>query len=55
MSVHSDEIMILRVATADGLDDLANIACAAAPIVPQLDYPFPHCRIYQEDIGIARD
>ena len=55
MSVRSDEIMTLRVATADDLDDLTNIACAAAPIALQLDYPFPHFRIYLEDIGLARN
>ena len=50
MSVRFDQILTLRVATADDLDDLANIACAASLIDLQMDYPFPHCRIYQEDI-----
>lgn len=45
----SDEVMALRVATADDLDDLADITCAAFPMDPQWDYRFPHRKQFPKD------
>lgn len=41
--------MELRTATADDLDSLADIACAAFPEDPQWDYRFPRRREYPQD------
>lgn len=41
--------MELRTATADDLDQMANIMCAAFPMDPQWDYRFPHRLEYPED------
>ncbi|KAA6413004.1 MAG: hypothetical protein FRX48_02747 [Lasallia pustulata] len=41
--------MELRTATADDLDSLADIACAAFPMDPQWDYRFPRRREYPQD------
>lgn len=49
MSVHSDEVLTLRVATTDDLDDLADLACATFPLDPQWDYRFPRRREYPKD------
>ena len=49
MLVPSDEVLALRKATTDDLDDLADIACAAFPMDPQWDYRFPHREEFPED------
>ena len=49
MLVPSDELLALRKATTDDLDELANIACAAFPIDPQWKYRFPHREEFLED------
>lgn len=49
MSVRSEDVMALRKATVDDLDDLADIACAAMPMDPQWDYRFPRRKEFPED------
>ena len=49
MLVPSDEVLALRKATTDDLDDLANITCAAMPMDPQWSYRFPHREEFPED------
>lgn len=49
MSVLSDQVLTLRAATADDLDDVADIACAAFPMDPQWDYRFPRRKEYPKD------
>lgn len=49
MSVRSEDVMALRKATVDDLDDLADIACAAFPMDPQWDYRFPRRKEFPED------
>lgn len=49
MSVRSDDSLALRTATADDLDELADIACAAFPMDPQWDYRFPHRKEFPTD------
>ena len=49
MSEGSEEVMALRKATIDDLDDLTDIACAAFPMDPQWDYRFPHRKDFPQD------
>ena len=49
MLVPSDEVLRLREATTDDLDDLADITCAAFPMDPQWDYRFPHREEFPKD------
>lgn len=49
MLVHSDEVLTLRQATADDIDDLTDLSCAALPLDPQWDYRFPRRKEYPED------
>ena len=49
MLVPCNEVLALRKATTDDLDDLANIACAAFPKDPQWNYRFPHREEFPED------
>lgn len=49
MLVRSVDVMALRKATVDDLDDLADIACAAVPMDPQWDYRFPHRKEFPKD------
>lgn len=53
MGVLSEEVLTLRTATIDDLDDLADIACAAFPMDPQWVYRFPHRKEYPEDHWIC--
>lgn len=47
--MRSEEVMALRKATIDDLDDLTNIACAAFPMDPQWNYRFPHRKEFEKD------
>ena len=49
MSVHSNDAFTLRVATADDLDDLKDIACGPSPIDPQWSYRFPRRNEFPEN------
>ena len=42
-------VLEMRKATADDVDDIANIQCAAFPADPQWPYRFPGYRTYPED------
>lgn len=49
MSVSSEEVLSLRTATIDDLDDVIDLACATFPMDPQWDYRFPHRKEFPED------
>lgn len=49
MSVPSEDVMALRKATVDDLDDLTDIACAAFPMDSQWDYRFPRRKEFPKD------